>query len=489
MHYLPFCARFLFILISMTLTASCGTIYIHDPALKARADIAAAAFEAADFNAPFTERAARLDAVALRENRATVQKMVSDRNLVLADILGESDVERRRWLAEEIKDRLEVLVGEDRLAQSGTNRIKFLDAIQSAPNTHGGLVKRMREARLGVDAAQEALREVGGEFSCKKLPDGVSAETAAGRLRANCERLEKNRGDEEAIYASFGTNAAIGVLVNSITEQRAALEASTSIVAAIDEKLKESPGASGSLTQLRTDIAEILEGAKVGTEVLGWHHISTRLNALLRGDICSQSEEDVGKDVWAEADCASIGTASFENKTAATWRLVGALAGLADATNKNRRAPLALAAAKAISGAKLADARLRLEQEKSVLAANERRLAVLVSEASTLACASLALIGGERKGYCRGRGTSFAFVQLVDSWDTGRIPAAILEFLPIQLERMTALKRGHAASAEQAVLMQAAANQLKLYGAGGIEAESIADFLFNAGLIATVGAD
>ena len=77
--------------------------------------------------------------------------------------------------------------------------------------------------------------------------------------------------------------------------------------------------------------------------------------------------------------------------------------------------------------------------------------------------------GGDRRPNPR-----CAFAAYVDAWNEGRIPAEVLRYHPVQIQRSFAVRRSRAIAQRQHILAASGTASLRDYGAGGVRAPEVA---------------
>lgn len=352
------------------------------------------------------------------------------------------------------------------------------------------------------------------DLSCKALAQGAPSDTdpdlveAMTSLRANCDAI----GDEDETIKSaretlkkaggeIGTAAREAVTVDEETKVKLS-DAGQAIEAEIKaaEKFAKN-SAEADLADLRRKIRERLheaheaqntiEGAKLGAadELAGWDKANETIDALLRAEICDAPDGAVEKTVKEEAKCPDVEAPTTTGRSQAAWALLKALAQLQDANAEARRGANWLLAAKAIVAAERADAALRLKEAKAKSAASGQRLGALIEEAAGLIAARkwLAREGEQGRagfGDCElditvpgPANEHCAFASYADAWNRGRLPAEMLKYRPIQIDREFGVRRSRAVAEKQYALALAGTATLKEYGEGGITPEMVASLI------------
>jgi len=489
---------------AMPVTACAAPIYLHSPSLeKATAKASTSLPDQASALKPFDDQLAALTAFAAREDIAVAEYWTTVReshfmNLIALDV----ETDRRHTLGRVIGTRLEELAGrQDVDPDLVRTRQSAIDARARADR------EADRRRQLYWESAPEDEQR---ELSCQAVTEALASRDPA-RLPAAAEprRRYLRIGDACASWNSFDRRVAeaearLDRMGGLIGAERAALrqaEEKTTYrpsprIAELQTQIRqaatfaESGSASARLEILRTSLRELAEGASEATRALALDEAGKVLDELLRGAVCDSPA--VTAEAKTEAGCGADTPTSTAGRARASWAFARALAQLADANAPDRRSANWLAAAKAIVAAEKADAELRLQQAQAEASAAGQRLAALLREMLHLATARQALLrplaechggapGGDRRPNPR-----CAFAAYVDAWNEGRIPAEILRYRPVQIQRSFAVRRSRAVAQRQYVLAASGAASLRDYGAGGIRAPEVAQAIADLAILGLI---
>lgn len=362
------------------------------------------------------------------------------------------------------------------------------------------------------------------DLSCKAVATGAPAGTDSklkyrwDRLAKNCTEIaarEKIIAEKRAALQSaggeIGDAATEAIQVDEETQVKLS-DGGQAIEAAIKAAAKaEKETAQADLLALRADIrklllrAEDVEGSAekvpgAATLLAGWEKADETVDELLRAEICDAPEGAVDKPTKDAAKCPDIEAPTTAGRSQAVWAMMKALAQLQDAGDERRRSANWLLAAKAIIAAERADAALQLQEAKARSAAASQRLDALIAEAGGLIKAEKWLFasGNPARGYdafgdceydmtvARPANSHCAFAYYVDAWNRGRLPAEMLRYRPIQIDREYGVRRSRAVAEKQYALARAGVATLKDYGEGGIMPETIAQTILDLGTIGAI---
>lgn len=395
------------------------------------------------------------------------------------------------------------------------------------PKREAGRAARMaarRAARRGESEGEEPKGEEGAkkpDLGCKAVVAGAPADADAklrfrmSQLKANCVYVAEqeliiatNRARLQAASGEIGVSAKEAVVADEETKV-ALSEGGQAIEAAIKAASKaQKQGAEADLLKLRADIRELLGYVDDGqdaaqkvpgaaTLVAGWDKADETVDALLRAEICDAPEGAVDQATKDAAKCPDIEAPTTAGRSQAVWATLKALAQLQDANDEARRSANWLLAAKAIIAAERADAALRLQEAKARAAASSQRLDALLVEAVGLIKADkwrTASPGAKSKfdgfGDCEydisvssAGSPHCAFAFYVEAWNRGRLPAEMLRYRTVQIDREYGVRRSRSVAEKQYALASAGAATLKEYGEGGIMPETVAQTILDLGTI------
>ena len=506
--------------------ASCAGVHINSPSLEATTAKAAAAMPAeAAAMKPFDEQLSNLSAFAGREDLGVARYWTDVRDAHFVRLIAmDGGTDRRDGIAKQVERRLEQVLGrggalgagdpvalawtkadaENVVAGERRNYVRDYREIEAentperridlnAADAERGGSARPSDAALEADLACTAVTaRVDGNRERTLLASGKALSVRMAVLAQACRRAAAADADLRAIPTQAGelgeaqraAAAAAARTAASLPDDRA-----RRLQATVDqaEKFAETDAAGQRLAKLLEDLKGILETADAGAKVVGWNSAAETLDDIIKARLCaSEAVDDAAKE---KAKCGEVEPTSTTGRIAATWGLAKALAQLADANAPARRSTLWLLAAKAVVAARKADAELELQQARAVANAERVRAVALWREASLLLLARQSAAGP--RGDChdgrpvgrRGGNASCQLAAYVDAWNEGRIPAMVLRYRPIQIEREFTVRRARAAALKEYVLASSGVGTLQEYGASGIKAALIAQALFDAALL------
>ena len=525
------------LLASQLLVSACSSVYLHDEGLKTSTGKAHEALTGASPLKPFDDQLANLEAFAKREDLAVADYWAAVRDKHFNAALAYDSAERKSAMEEYIGIRLGQLLHPTYASDEGVLRQLALLPAKMAGKMEARQAAEERAASLGRNylelwaKTQEAERErtgagAGNRGEAPKKPDvgcaavlkappptfgAVSADLVAA-LRDRCDDVAKKDADLAQLReqletwgrgAELGNAAADAEAVDEKTKVKLSdqgEEIAKAIRAAAEWDKTER--ATAKLASLRDDIRRLLrnatgEEAGAATALVGWQKAEETLDALLRAEICDAPKGVVEKTTYDEAKCEQVEAPTTTGRSQAGWAMLKALAQLQDANADTRRGANWVIAAKAIVAAEKADAALRLSEAKARAAASNQRLEALTTEAVALINARRWLEANSGEGQLSGFGDCeydlptprpanehCAFAFYVEAWNQGRLPAEMLRFRPIQLDREFGVRRSRAIAEKQFALASSGAATLKDYGEGGIMPEAVAQTVLD---LATIG--
>lgn len=254
------------------------------------------------------------------------------------------------------------------------------------------------------------------------------------------------------------------------------------------EKFASTDASAAQLKAFQTELKDILDTAKTGAQAVGWTQAGDAIDKALKGQLCSS--DDVDAATKTQASCGTDAPTSTTGRIEAAWGLAKALAQLSDANAPARQSANWLLAARASISAEQTDASLALEAKKMAASAALKRLGYLQREVLYLAAAKHSATGP--RGDChsglpggdKGPNAHCLFAAYVDSWNGGRIPAQVLDYQPVQIERTYAVRRARAVAQKEYAYAAAGTATLKDYGAGGLTAAVAGQAAFDAAILA-----
>ena len=485
--------------------SACG-LYLHDERLVTPATTAEASLASANTTAPFDAQLAHLAAFADEENLTVARYRVAERDdrfarLIAGDFKRPSLVtlvdERIEELAPAADDRGD-LVAAIRLGEANRRRIieQRAQSLRLVANERENYLATME--RLKVTDAEQRATKAGCEDVRSSIAEadvdqatasGDEVQRALGNLAKQCWIVEGQTAEIKQIDARVGS---AGGLLAKVAGQLAEAEGQTdpdlsAVAADLQAQIKKAEVASKSaekrsLENLADDIGQVLDSVGQAARLAGWEKVDTAVAKLIRAQVCNASEGSIEAETLEEAECDEVDPASTTGKASATGAFAEALSQLLQSNDKNLRTTQWLLAAKAIVAAEKASAKLEVEQARQTAAARRSQLSAYIEETYSLGYARRALATGSSPG-CAGTRESCAFAAYVTAWNRGRIPAEVLTYHPIQIDREFAVRRAKAVAEKQRALALVGAGTLKAGAEGGIKPELLAQLLLDLTLI------
>jgi len=470
-----------------------GRIYLNSPSLqKSTADVATSLPSEKDALQPFDDQVTALNAFAAQEDRGVALYWVEVRDAHFARLIARDRPDARtKRIDTQIGHRLYQLTG------SASTQSVFDPAPLIAGRTAiESFAASQRRNYLNTAGADRSL-----DLSCSAVVNRIPA-AEADRLAASSNALENQIGQltrlcisvavkQHQIEQATNVQGEIGEATRVAAEDDARVKTSLSDRAAeLQAQIKaadtfaDSGSVSAGLEKWLTGMKDILDDAAAGAKVVGWKQASDAIAIALKTRVCASTS--VAQKVKDDAKCNATEPTSTSGRVQATWGLAKALTQVADANAPARRSIQWLVAAKAIVAAEQADAQLLYDQTGAKAVAERRRRDALVREAEFLERGRDAAAG--RPGDCQvgaagGTNGHCQFATYVDAWNEGRIPAQILEYRPIQIDRIYAVQRARVTAQKQHALASAGALTLRDAGAGGLTAAIVAQALFDAAIL------
>ncbi len=532
------------------LLSGCQSVYLHDEGLKTSTAKAHEALAGVTPLKPFDDQLANLEAFAQREDLAAAEFWAGVRDKHFNAYLSLGEDGRIDFMGKYIWARLPALTTDtDPLSLNGLPSLPAIltrawegkaNAEEQAEHWRRAYLERwselegpkQKQERAEAKRAAGRTGDGGEEKEEPKKPDlrckAVLADTtseADGELRALRNEIRANcltiADQEKIIAAKRKSLEEAGGEIGEAAIQAIDIEAETKvelsergqeIEAVIKAAAKaDKASAQAGLLALRAKIRELLgkvddaqqaaaEAPGAGSLLAGWEEADQTIDALLRAEICDAPDGAVDKPTKDAAKCPDIAAPTTTGRAQAAWAMMKALAQLQDAGDEARRSANWLLAAKAIIGAERADAALKLQEAKARSAVARQRLDALVAEAGGLIKAQkwLSASGNPKPdhkdfGDCeydltvsRPANSHCAFAFYADAWNRGRVPAEMLKYRPIQLDREYGVRRSRAVAEKQYALARAGVATLKEYGEGGIMPETIAQMILDLGTMGVI---
>lgn len=505
------------LLLAAGMVSSCASgVYLHSPSLEASTSKAAAAWPSeADTLKPFDDQLANLATFADTEDLAAAKFWTTFRDEHFTQIIAVSSRAQQQVIVRrQIDKRLDALLGvgvrslpADRLGPAAD----LADELDLAAARRRGY-QRAEEAEFVVQKrSNPQAKLVRHDLTCNAVIAEVPQSNEAsmvfsrdpktynlGALAGLCRRIAVKTVDVDKIDASLSGTS--GLLKGELEKAQKAedetqeklSDRAQALAAAITKADKWSKTESNlaRLSEFREEIESILDDASLATKAVGWADAADLIDELLLAKVCDASA--VSEADKKAAGCEAVKDDSTTGQVQAVWGLARALATLSDLNATDRRAAGWLLAARAIVAAEKANATLEAEKAKLLAVAHRRRADLLLIEARYLIDARQSAVAA--RGGCSNAGLSGAdshcmLAAYLDAWNYGRIPAGVLAYTPIQIERAYAVRRARVVAQKERALASAGLTTLKDYGAGGLTAAIIAQALFDGAVLGGVVGD
>jgi len=519
--------RVLSLCVAACLLEACAA-YLHDARLEGSATKANEALKGVNALQPFDDQLAKLSEFAAREDLTVANYWTSVRDKNVLGLVALPDARRDAQLRSFAAERLEVLLGRGNVTQQNLDQLLHMPGRRELALERQGSYEMRADAfrktylerwQLAQQPPKEGKPPKAPDLSCDKAllltepqQDDLAAVDPDPRwkpvlkstlmsLIAECTGAKEQEQQAEAVTKTL--RALRSGELYEVAGDAAEIEADTKtklsdysgkLQQAIDEAAQYQ-SASGGLEEFRRRIQSILDQGSEATKLAGWDEVDKAVSQALRTTICEAPEKAVKEETKAEAKCKEIAPTSGAGRAEAAWGVLKALAQLQDANAPQRRSANWLVAAKAVIAAEKADAKLRVEAAQGKAAASRRRLDALIREGAELAAATRWL---DRRGAAqsldctagtsvpnRGANRNCAYAAYVTAWNSGRLPAEVLRYKLIQLDREYAVKRARAVATKQYALASAGTATLEEAGKGGIMPATLAQIALD---VVSVGA-
>ena len=511
--------------------SACAPVYLHDARLEQSATKANAALTGVNALQPFDDQLTNLDEFAGREDLAVADYWASVRDKNVLGLVALPDARRDPQMKYFAEKRLTELLGSGNVKAQNVALVRSLPGVRSQALEREGAYDRRADAfRRRYLEKWQAKQQPGKdgkqpkppELSCKaalawrpeeltalgtvdvlapamleSIKDNCAGAKGAADAAANvATELAKLSGGELAIVASEAADVE-DQTKDKLSDRAAALQA-------VIQKAGQYQSAAGGLEAFRKAIETVLNGAdavtkaapSAATKLSGWDQVDKAITEALRFTICNAPEKAVKAETKTEAKCGDIVPTSGVGRASAAWGILKALAQLQDANAPERRSANWLVAAKAIIAAEKAQAKLELEAAQANASASRRRMDALILESAGMAAtvrwlepatpassASFDCVAGAT-GAMRLPNRNCAYAAYVTAWNRGRLPAEVLRYRSIQIDRDYAVKQSRAIAAKQYALATAGTGTLEDYAKGGIKPATLAQIALD---VATIG--
>lgn len=487
--------------------SGCGGLYVHDERLLADATVANSNLSTAQTLTPFDDQLAKLATFANEEDLTVARYRTAQRDVQLASILTRratgpqagSTAERDQAVVEIAEARLRIIAPS--LTQADFETISAGLATRNDSLRQVAANERLASSarQSWVQAAPEDTRPT----DCPTLIVTVSRDQAVafasgpaplqfyGEIAKSCLDADVFRqslkSTDEALRRAGGELAQVAL---SQIEARAASTVDLSRVDArlsVEIKNAETESESNDTTKLTDFVArvtQILRGVGHASSLAGWDRVDRGIDAILKSQACVPVRAGTTIEGGLTAEDCTPEPETSQGRADAAWAFATAVAQMADANSENYRSTQWLLAAKAIIAAQKADAQLRADQATRLASSEQRRLEATFSEVQFLRTALAAAQG--QPTVCTG-GSACAYAALADSWNYARIPATVLRYRTVQLDREYAVRRARAVADEQRALALAGTATLEGYARGGITRATIAELAWTLTLIGVTG--
>jgi hypothetical protein len=487
------------------LLSGCGA-YLHDASLVAPATTANARLTQATTLAPFDDQLVKLEAFAREEDLAVASWWTAQRDSKLAGLIAQPD-----WATE--------------IAASANRRLTILaprldmtsDAIVRSQNRTGARQEDRQDlaheerviARFQIAWAVVApgdprktdcasLRAEISEAGAAALAMGATdREKALGYLVGSCWGAETYRArlaDLDAALANAGgtlaeANAALLAAQRPLGSDLSA-EAQALADAVKAAEAAAELGTAKSLADFEKKLSDVLKPLSQAAQLAGWDHAGKEIDQLLRARVCA-SGAGIDEALRTEAECGALVATTTVGREAALWAFARAAAQAADANRPNSKSVQWLIAAKAIIAAEKTDAQLSLDLAAKQAAVETQRVDALLREAIALkeAIAATTAVADPLRTQavgCFGVPEACALAVYAEAWNAGRIPAEVLRYRTVQLDREYAVRRARVVAGRYRALALAGTASLQAYGEGGITPETLAQLFFDLTLLGVV---
>jgi hypothetical protein len=484
----------------LALLAGCSA-YLHNPELETSTAAVKTGFDGLTAPAFFDAQEKNLAELAGREDRALAELLVASRNYRMLNVIEPATAAAPGSAASRLRSQVEA----DLSASFGTQRLSTtpprpgarsqMDVVLTAPFLAQTANENLAFMRENVADRAQTYRDAGGtgKVDCKSVrataaPAGNDPVDVAYRnLKAVCDTLYGAQAfaEECTLGATQGTLQALCIEGVELRDNAAAQQRKKELEAAA-KALKAALGPAEPPAEDRCD-----EPAEGSVAAAAGATPADRMIAAASGlpddeqlkVILCHLEAVFGKELDSTldslvADARAKVDAATGNRLDEALALLGAVQGVADAENKSaadQASALLIGLAKIRHDINILD--LDIATRKQTADIVDRQAALLRRQIYFLAQAQQSLDQGAMPGADKPRAEAEAVTFYVRSLDAGRNPYELLTFRRSQLLRSAALKRARLTEADYRNLIQPAIDQIAAYGAGGIEAETIANLL------------
>lgn len=508
-------------------SSGCGTLYFHDDGLQQDAAKVSVALADAPFLGAYDAQAIRLAEFAERQQRALAEEYVAQRDFEFTEILNGAPDERGtlrmftdwRWkavaggtcqlsssscvadaklvkyrdLPETLRDRtLEIERTADALDFA---RLNF-EASRTSEDQRSTACDKLGEKTSDSDpyayiiefcwkqkCASDALTD-----ELKMESDSTKQESDSTKQKCPSDALTdepKMESDSTSARSALPLVAVSGGRIKDVYDEMILEEEKTEkepdqfarqLIAEIEaaERLVKE-GAAVDVAAIRAKLLDFLAQGAPLANAAGFEKAAALVDELLAAEACRTDP----------ATCAEGNRSPTAEKIEATWAVIGALAGLADAANPDARTVQWRLAAKAIINRGRAGAAEQLAIRRNLAAIARRRFNAYASELGGLADAELALRGRPTRA-CVMPNVDCALAAYLESWNAGRIPAELLKYRRADALDQSALRQRRIAASAKSELIKAAVAQQAAYGESGIDPKLAAGLLFDLAVLAGV---
>jgi len=479
--------RRIVLLLSVSGLSSCAPIYLHSPSLEKSTSAAAKGLPAeADALKPFDDQIANLDKFAHDEDLAVARYWTGTRDAHFARLIAMPSLSKRRtYLASVVDERIAALTGSKDVPMLADPAPAI--AIKAELKDFTDSQRRIYAALPGADPKHDLeckamTAEMSDQQAEAAIGSGDALQTALGNIARLCHRIVAKDAEIDQLAKADGEiGAARKAAAEAEIETKSDLsKRSAELQREIDaaKTFAESGSGEAQLQAFVDKLKDLLEGAQEGTKLAGWTEAGDAIDKLLKAQVCGS--DGVDDKTKTDAKCGDVEPTGTTGRAEAIWGMAKGLAKLGDANAAARRSTDWLIAAKAIIAAEKADAALSLAEGKAIAAAERRRAQYLEREAIYLSRTRPqphGALAGCNDAHCQ-------LAVYVDAWNEGRVPAQVLEYRRLQIEREYAVRRARTVAQKQHALASAATATLEANGAGGLRAELIAQALFDAAALA-----
>ena len=487
------------------LLGGCGA-HLHDASLVTPATTANTRLIQATTLAPFEDQLLKLEAFANEEDFVVASWWTAQRDRHLASIIAQP--EWRSGVAESATRRLAILAPTLNMSSDpirrAQNRTGARQADREALAHDERVVGRFQVAWAVVapgDPRETDCASIRADITEAGAQTLINAETdrekTLGFLADACWGAEHSRAKLAAL--NIALSDAGGTLAQTNLDLLAAQrplgaelsgEAQALAVAVKAAEAAAETGTAKSLADFETSISDVLKPLGQAAGLAGWDHAANEIDQLLSARVCADGA-GISDTLRAEAGCDTLVAATTTGREAAIWAFARAVAQLADADRPESKSVQWLIAAKAIIAAEKADAQLSLDLAEKRAAVEAQRVDALLREAIALNEAVVATNAVVRRGAatangCFGGREACALAIYAEAWNSGRIPAEVLRYRSIQLDREYAVRRAKVVAGRYRALAIAATASLQAYAEGGIATKTLAGFFFDLALLGVV---